>query len=134
QQRIAQQDEVDDVAVLVQRPRDLAADPIVVAMDPLADISRKGDEVRRAEDQLFLFQRDPPALTLRDGPPRLGSRRSVFGIGRAAAKVGHRRSQGVSGRTPESQPAISVAQTRSAVVPGLRRWPSLRSQKSNSAA
>ena len=58
-QRPPQGDEIDDVAVLVQRPVYLGGHAVVVAVEPLADVALKRDEVPGAEDQVVAGDADP---------------------------------------------------------------------------
>src|SRR5262245_3851372 len=105
---IAERDEVDYILVFVQRPFHLDRDAVIVPMQPLAHFAVKGNEVCGAEDVLLFFQTNAVRHRL------------------------YHRHGGVS--SPSRRPAKSAAATKSAVVPGLRRLPSLRSQKSKSAS
>ncbi len=54
--RVAEGNEVDDVAILVERAFDLAVDVVVVAVDRLfANVAAVGDEVSALEDEAFFL-------------------------------------------------------------------------------
>jgi hypothetical protein len=55
---VSEGDEINDIAILIQRTFHLGADPVVVAVQALADITCEGDEVSGAKDQLFFLKLD----------------------------------------------------------------------------
>jgi hypothetical protein len=54
-QRFSKCNEVDHVSVVIQSPLDLGPQPIIMAMQTLADIPRKSDEVSGREKQLLFL-------------------------------------------------------------------------------
>ena len=102
-QLVAHQQEVDHEMIGIERTLHLRRHVIVVPVQPLTDAA-KGNEVARAENMLGLCDTDVVVLAHR------------FNFNR-----------------PSRSNTNSAAAMRSAVVPGFRRCPSARSQKSRSA-
>ena len=129
---VPQGDEVEDVMVLVQVVLDLDGRPVVVAVDPLALVAREGDEVARAEDEVVLVDADLVALGGHGGSSSAATRHRARPMRRGPdqpegpAGIGR-------GIVPSRRAANKAAVTRSAVAPGLREWPSARSQRSKSS-
>ena len=108
----ADQQKIDDELILVERPVDFGRHVIVVAVQPLARAAER-DEMGRAEDVLGLG--DANVIGLSHYGPRFLTITA-------------------QSNRPSRSSTNSPAAMRSAVVPGLRRWPSARSQTSNSAS
>src|SRR5439155_10743119 len=103
-----------------QRPLDLDGGAVVVAVEAFALVAFVADEVPGAEDQVVLGDADVEAF----GHGLLGEiRQRGADHGTCGGKV----------MIPSRSATNKQAATRSAVVPGLRRWPSARSQASKSA-
>ncbi len=57
-QSVAECDEIDHIAIHVQRPFDLCSYSVVMAVQALADVASKCNEMSSAKDQLLLLQKD----------------------------------------------------------------------------
>ena len=71
---ISQRDEVDHIVILIQRAVQFDLDPVVMSMDPLADVAAERDEVPRTEDEVILGQSDPVTFPHGRVPSEVGTR------------------------------------------------------------
>ncbi len=88
---IGQNREIDHIMILAQRPVDLGADSVVVAVQSLAQIAAEGDEMSGAEHQIgpddanvVVFHARNYIQTSADGPLRLLCLLRLLRYGRAS--------------------------------------------------
>src|SRR5262245_26640470 len=108
-----------------------------MAVEPLANVAGEGDEVRRAEDVVLFFEADAEHGEQVPSPESTVSSLSYRAESWVSESwtVDSGLDYRYGGSTKPSRSAANrAAAIKSAVVPGLRRCPSLRSQKSKSAS
>src|SRR5262249_17912182 len=110
---VLQSNEVKDVVVLVQVAFDFDGGPVIVAVEPLALVAFVADKVPGTEDEMVLGNTDLESLGH-------GQKSLVQRYFSGTSMISSR-------RATNKQAAV-----RSAVAPGLRRWPSARNHPSNS--